>query len=338
MKRIIVMGGGRQGRVIAAALARDFAVTVADRVPVSVPGAASVIVDLAEASAVERLVAGFDLAVGALPADLGYAAARAAVAARRDYVDIAFYAEDAAALDAEARRAGVVVLPDCGLAPGISNLVAGRAVAARRPRALHIKVGGVAADPTRPFGYVVSWSLDDLVSEFVRPARIRRGGAVVSAPAMSELELVDIPGLGRMEAFLTDGLRTLLPLDVPEMTEKTMRWPGHVDAIRPLLAAGTLRDTLARECTAGDDVVAFRVDADGETVTMVDRAQGGLSAMARTTALTCAAFARLTALGGVRERGVVAPEVLGRDVQAYRALLDALAGNGIELTPRYPFV
>lgn len=336
--RILVLGGGRQGRVVAAALAGDFPVTVADRVPVSVHRTACLVTDLADPAEVERTAASFDLVIGALPADIGFLAAKATVAAGRSYVDIAFYEQDASVLDADARRAGVCVLPDCGVAPGLSNLIVGRAVAVRRAKGIHIKVGGVAADPRRPYGYVITWSPDDLASEYVRPARVRRNGQVVSLPATSELELCDIPGLGRMEAFLTDGLRTLLTVDVPEMTEKTLRWPGHLAAVRPYVDDGSLRARLARDCTEGEDVVAFRVDVDREAVTMVATAKGDLTAMARTTALTCAAFGRLVATGGVKARGLVAPEQIGRDRDAYRFVLDTLAADGIVLTPRHPFV
>lgn len=337
-KRIVVLGGGRQGRVVATELASDYDVTVADVRPLTLNGVTCREVDLADPAAIERTVAESDLAVGALPAELGYAAARASIAARRPYVDVAFYPEDAATLHEDAKAAGVAIMPDCGLAPGISNLLVGRALAVRKPRELHIQVGGVAAEPSRPFGYVVTWSLDDLVDEYRRPARIRRGGKVVALPAMSEIEPINIPGVGVLEAFLTDGLRTLLECDVPEMTEKTMRWPGHIAAIRPLLEEGTLRRRLETECREGADLVAFRVQVDGEVVTMVDRPRDGLSAMARTTALTCAAFARLAAEGGVSERGVVPPERIGRDPKAYRFVLDAIAKHGILLTPRYPFV
>ena len=336
--RILILGGGRQGRVVAAALAGDFAVTVADRVPVSVPRAACVVADLADPAEVERAAARFDLVIGALPADIGFLAAKATVAAGRPYVDIAFYEQDAAALDADARRAGVCVLPDCGVAPGLSNLVAGRAATVRQARGIHIKVGGVAADPRRPYGYVVTWSPDDLAAEYVRPARVRRGGKVVSLPATSELELCEIPGLGRMEAFVTDGLRTLLSLDVPEMTEKTLRWPGHLAAVLPYVKDGSLRARLAHDCTEGDDVVAFRVDVDREAVTMVAAARAGVTAMARTTALTCAAFGRLVATGGVRDRGMVTPEQVGRDREAYRFVLETLASDGVVLTPGLPFL
>ncbi|MBI5511015.1 MAG: saccharopine dehydrogenase NADP-binding domain-containing protein [Deltaproteobacteria bacterium] len=339
MARIIVLGGGQQGRVIAADLARRHEVTVADVRALSLPPARSVQADLADPAVVTRLVAAHDLAVGALPARLGFAAAKSAIAAGRSYVDVAFFAEDVAALDAAAKRAKVAILPDCGLAPGISNLVVGRALAQGPRREICIEVGGVAADKSKPYGYVVTWSPEDLADEFKRPARIIRGGKVVSLPATSELERVEIDGVGTMESFLTDGLRTLLALEgVTEMTEKTLRWPGHVEAVRPLVKDGTFAKTMTERCRDGLDLVVFRIRVDGEQVLMVVEGRPEISAMARTTALTTAAFAHYAATTAIGAHGVLPPEQIGRDPVAYKTILDALALHEILLSPRYPFL
>lgn len=338
MKRILVLGGGKQGRVIAQELAHDHRVTLADLNPPDLPGILSLQTDLSEPSAIVSLMREHDMAVGALPAALGFEAAKAAIRAQRHYVDLAFYPEDAYQLDEEAKAAGIAILPDCGLAPGISNLVAGRAQAKQKRQAIHIQVGGVAKDKNRPYGYVVTWAPTDLLDEFHRPARIRRNNRVETLPAMSEMETIRIDGVGEFEAFLTDGCRTLLQLDVPEITEKTMRWPGHIDSIRPLLQQGTLIDELKRQCSEGEDMVVFRVQADDEVVTMVDQAQNGLSAMARTTALTCAAFTRWVASGRLTMTGVIAPEQLGADEEAYRFILKALLKHDIRLQPQFPFL
>ncbi|MBI3179719.1 MAG: saccharopine dehydrogenase NADP-binding domain-containing protein, partial [Deltaproteobacteria bacterium] len=229
MARIAILGGGRQGRVVAADLAVDHEVTVADVAPPKVRGARTRKIDVTDRAALVRFLSRFDLGVGALPARLGFGAARAAVTARRSYVDVAFYAEDVQALDADAKAAGVAILPDCGLAPGLSNLVVGRALAARPRRRIAIYVAGVAADPARPYGYVATWSVPDLVDEYTRPARIIKDGKVTSVPALTGLETLAFAGIGELEAFFTDGLRTLLSVgDVEEMIEKTLRWPGHV--------------------------------------------------------------------------------------------------------------
>jgi lysine 6-dehydrogenase len=328
--RIVVLGCGHQGGVVASELATDFDVTVADVKPVSLARVAHVERDLSNFATVRDLLSGFDLAVGALPAALGFTAARAAIAARRNYVDLSFYSEDVYSLDTEARQAGITIVPDCGLAPGISNLVVGRAVAFAPRRKVCIEVGGVSEDPAAPYGYVVSWALSDLMDEYTRPARLRRGGKVVALPAFSELEPAFVDGLGPFESFLTDGCRTLLRLDVPDLEEKTLRWPGHVQAVQPLLANGTLHEELRSKCQKGADLVVMKIRVDEEETTLVTHPRAGLSAMARCTALTCAAFVRLLA-SGFDKRGVVAPEAVGADLKAFSFIMERLRHHEIVL-------
>jgi lysine 6-dehydrogenase len=346
MARIIVLGGGRQGRIVANDLAGDHDVTVADVAAVNLPGVRSMQRDLSRPLELVGTLHEYDLVVGALPARLGFAAAQAAVTAKRHYVDLSFYIEDTAQLHGAAQAAGVAIMPDCGLAPGLSNLIAGRALATRKPKEIHIQVGGFAADPKRPYGYVITWSPEDIPEEYQRPARIIRGGEVVEVPALSGLEIINIPDVGDVEAFFTDGLRTLLSEANPpagvsrikNMTEKTLRWPGHVDAVKPLIANGTLVTELTEKCGEGADLVVFRVQVDGDVVTMVERARDGISAMARTTALTCAAVARWVAAGKMQFTGVVPPEKLATDHAAYHFILDTLRVRGIAFDPPYPFL
>ncbi len=344
--KILVLGGGAQGGVIAADLAAALPrarITVADlRRPVlpALPNLGWLEADCSDPEAIARRLRDHDLGVGALPSRLGFGAMRAAIAARRNLVDVSFSAEDPLALDAEARAAGVTIAPDCGLAPGLSNLLLGQAVRAHgTPRAATIMVGGVAEDPGRPYGYVVTWSLDDLMEEYTRPARIVRSGRETTVPVFSGLERVTVDGVGEMEAFYSDGLRTLIHTlpGVREMGEMTLRWPGHVEAIRPLLRAGTLREELVQRCTLDPprDLVALVVrtwwETGGEEVTMVDRYDPatGLTAMARTTALTTSAVARLAATGGLGDAGVRPLERIAGDEGACRFVLDAMAERGV---------
>ena len=344
--KILVLGGGAQGRVIAADLAGSLAhaqVTVLDlkRPPLpALPNLRWLEGDGSNPEAIARRLREHDLGVGALPSRLGFGAMQAAIAAGRNLVDVSFTAEDPLGLDVDARAAGVTIAPDCGLAPGLSNLLLGQAVAARgTPHTTTIMVGGVAEDPTRPYGYVVTWSLDDLMEEYTRPARIVRDGRETSVPVFSGLERVAVAGVGEMEAFYSDGLRTLIHTlpGVREMGEMTLRWPGHVEAIRPLLRAGTLREELVQRCTLDPprDLVALVVrawwEAGSEEVTMVDRYDPatGLTAMARTTALTTSAVARLAATGGLGDAGVRPLERIAGDEGACRFVLDAMAERGV---------
>ncbi len=349
--RILVLGGGQQGRVIATDLARALPsarVTVADlREPV-LPELANLgwqVLDAADGTALSRMIAAHDLVVGALPSRFGFAAMRAAIATRRPMVDVSFAAEDPRTLDAEARAAGVAVVPDCGLAPGLSHLLVGHAATRGLPDEAVIYVGGVARDPSRPYGYVVSWSVEDLLEEYVRPARLVRDGAQVTLPVFSELERIHVEGAGEMEAFLSDGLRTLLAtLPIRDMSERTLRWPGHVEAIRPLVASGRLVEELRARCVADppDDLVALLVrvrrGARWERAGLVDRYDpvGGMSAMARTTALTTAAMARLVAGGLELPAGVQPLELAAAVPGVWDGLRRILATHRVMLTDFTP--
>ncbi len=344
--KILVLGGGAQGRVIAADLAarRPAArVVVADRREPRLPTLPNLSwreADASEPGALARLIGEHDLAVGALPARLGFATQRAAIEAKRHLVDVSFCGEDALAIDAEARKAGVTIVPDAGLAPGISNLVAGEGYVRRGPpRELLIMVGGVAEDRTCPYGYVVTWSPEDLNEEYVRPARIVRGGRKVTVPVFSGLERVQVRGVGEMEAFYSDGLRSLMDTlpGVAEMGEKTLRWPGHAEAVQPLVRAGRLVEELRARCVLDPplDLVALVVRltwADGEEVTtVVDRYDPatGLTAMARTTALTTSVCSLMLVDGLVPPAGVQPLERVARDSRAYRYILDGLASRAV---------
>jgi len=343
--KILVLGGGAQGRVVAHDLARARAsdtITVADLRDPGFTAPSNLRwepADLADAGALARIIAGHDLVVGALPSHLGYAAMRAAIDAGRNMVDVSFCEEDSLALDADARRAGVSIVPDCGLAPGLSHLCVGRAAAEGRADEVIIDVGGVAEDPSRPYGYVVTWSLPDLEQEYLRPARIVREGRARSVPAFSELVVEEIPGVGRMEAFLTDGLRTLVDTltDVPSMVERTLRWPGHVAAVRPLLEQGRLVEELRARCSESPprDLVVLRVrvrhDARWSERRLIERYDPAsrLTAMARTTALTTAVCAGLAAESRLAGPGVHPLERVGRDERTFDAILEGLAGRGV---------
>jgi lysine 6-dehydrogenase len=350
-RSVLVLGGGQQGRVIATDLAARLPatrITVADVRDPRLAGPANLVWQEADCSSPEtlaRLMAGHDLVVGALPSRFGFGAMKAAIAARRNLVDVSFCAEDALDLGAEARAAGVTIVPDAGLAPGISNLLAGEACARRgTPQEIVIMVGGVAQDPAQPYGYCVTWSLDDLTEEYVRPARIVRGGQKVTVPVFSGMEDVEVEGVGRLVAFYSDGLRSLMDTlpGIPEMGEKTLRWPGHAEAVQPLVAAGRLAEELRARCTLEppEDLVVLLVRvrwADGaEEVRLVDRYDpaSGLTAMARTTAFTTAVTAHMLASGIVPPPGVQPLELVAAVPRAYRFMIDGLAAHGVQLDRR----
>ncbi len=345
--RILVLGGGQQGRVIASDLARALPSAVVDVADVrsphlpALPNLRWLEADGGDIEGVARLMRDHDLAVGALPARLGYGVMQAAIAAKRPLVDVSFCEQDALTLDGAARAAGIAILPDAGLAPGLSHLSVGNAAADGTPDEVLIMVGGVAQDRSAPYGYVVTWSLEDLLAEYTRPARVVIDGAPAVVPVFSGLGPVEVTGAGTMEAFYSDGLRTLIETvpGVRTMGEMTLRWPGHVAAIQPLLAADTLVETLRARCVAepARDLVALVVKVRRgnrtRTLTLIDRYDeaSGLTAMARTTALTTSMTAQLVVAGLVRGAGVLPLERVGGDPAVWEFMLAGLAARGVRL-------
>ncbi len=246
--RVIVLGGG----LIGSAMARDLSaspgleVEVADLRPEALARVAerarvrTVCADLRDPEVVRDLVADYDLVLGALPSVIGFQTLRAVLEARRDYVDISFMPENALLLDELARDHGVTAVVDCGVAPGVSNMMAGFGAAQMdRCERIEIYVGGLPQERRWPFDYKAGFAPLDVIEEYTRPARYVENGRVVTREALSEPELMDFPGVGTLEAFNTDGLRSLaFTLKVPFMKEKTLRYPGHVELMRVLRDTG----------------------------------------------------------------------------------------------------
>jgi lysine 6-dehydrogenase len=367
--KIVILGGGRVGGAMARDLAGEprFEVTVVDASAEALRrlegwGLKTERADLADPAAVGRAVRDHDLVVGAVPGFLGFATLKAVLEADKDIVDISFFDEDPFLLDELARERGRIAIVDCGVAPGCSNLVLGR-VAAELDRvdSFVCFVGGLPAERTWPFEFKAVFSPIDVLEEYTRPARFKRHGQMVTLPALTEVEPVDFPGVGTLEAFNTDGLRTLLrTMDVPSMVEKTMRYPGHADKMRMLretgffgtepLELGGARvrplDLTARLLFSSwqlgadeEDFTAMRIVVEGEKegrrlrrawdlLDRYDRATGTTS-MARTTGYTCTAAVRLVAAGLYDRKGISPPEFVGRDAAAYEFMMRELAARGV---------
>jgi lysine 6-dehydrogenase len=369
VKRVLVLGGGMVGSVLARDLAADGAsqVTVADRRPevlaaLSAAGLAAVEVDLSDAQRLRSVAGAYDVVVGALPGALGFGALGAMIEAGRPYVDISFMPEDALSLDESAREAGVSCVVDCGVAPGIASMLVGRAAGLLEPcERIDIYVGGLPREPTWPYGYRAGFSPHDVIEEYVRPARMKVGGRVVVKEALSEPELIEIPGVGTLEAFNTDGLRSLLTtIDVPEMREKTLRYPGHRElmsvlrwsgffgtqpvavngtSVRPLDVTAALLFPRWTFAPGEADVTVLRVSAVGQRKgrrrrllwDLVDchDALTDTRSMARTTAFPAAVVTRLILAGHLDQPGVHPPEWIARRPQLLDHMLAELGRRGV---------
>jgi lysine 6-dehydrogenase len=253
MSRVIVLGAGRVGAAMALDLAGDpeLAVSVADasvaalrQLSAEADSAGTPVrtlpVNLRDPGSLAHVLDGHTLAIGALPGPMGFETLRYVIEAGLHVVDISFFEQDPFDLHDLARRRGVVAIVDAGVAPGLSNLILGHHEA--RLSDVHrfeCLVGGIPAEPVAPWEYKAPFSPVDVLAEYTRPARLRRHGATVTVAALDELEELDWPHVGRLEAFATDGLRTLLRTSrASELVEKTLRWPGHAERIRLLRDSG----------------------------------------------------------------------------------------------------
>ena len=309
------------------------------------------VLDAADSAAVRAAVRGFDLAVTAVPGFLGFRTLRAVIEAGVPVADISFFPEDALQLDALAKSKGVCAVVDIGVAPGLDNLIFGAHDREWKISFFECLVGGLPSEPRWPWRYKAPFSPVDVVEEYLRPARLMEGGRVVVKPALSEPEFVEIPGVGTLEAFNTDGLRSLLTTmsHVPDMREKTLRWPGHRELALALRESGFLSEEpiaatdaqgkpvqiVPREATSRMLFKEWKLEATDREFTAMrvtvrgsDRATGQpreavwqlldrgdpatqTSSMARTTGYTCTAAAELILSGFLKTPGVHPPERLG---------------------------
>ena len=374
-KKALVLGGGMVGSAMAMDLAADpaFEVTVADVRPEALERVAArapvktLEADLSDPAVVKRSVAGYDLVLGALASAIGFQTLRAVLESGRDYCDISFMPEDAWELDALAKETGACAVVDCGVAPGMSNMIAGHAAARLEPcEAIEIYVGGLPVVRTWPFEYKAGFAPHDVVEEYVRPSRIVEHGNMVVKPALSEPELMDLPGVGTVEAFNTDGLRSLAyTLKVPSMKEKTLRYPGHIALMRAFRETGLFSkepidvggakvrplDVTSRllfpkwTYEEGEaDLTVMRVLAVGseggrrvkgvwDLLDYYDPATK-IRSMSRTTAFPATIVARMIAAGTFRKPGVHPPEVLGREQGVLEHVLGELGKRGVRYSAR----
>ena len=370
---VTVLGAGRVGHAIIRDLAAtgEFQVTAADVSPDAlarldgVPNVMPVRADLTRGEEIDRVIADAELVVGAVGGHMGYATVERVLRAGRNIVDISFFDEDPFTLDALARERELIAIVDCGVAPGCSNLICGHMeTVLDETRRFTCFVGGLPVQRRWPFEYRAPFSPIDVLEEYTRPARFRRDGHSVTLPALTEIERVDVPGVGTLEAFNTDGLRTLLQTSaVPTMVEKTMRYPGHAALmevmretgffrkepiavgdvqVAPLALSAKLLFEAWTFAPGEEDLTAMIVEVEGvkdgrnttHRFTMLDRYDHAsqTTSMARTTGYACTAAVRLVAQGLYTRIGISPPELIGRDDRAYAFMMAELAQRGVVFT------
>ena len=373
MPKAVVLGCGKVGSVMARDLAGSEGWTVVSADPsedslAQVSGLEDIetrCVDCSDQDVVRELAESHDIVLGALPSTLGYRAMETTIRTGTPMCDISFMTDDFLALDELAKEHGVTVIPDCGVAPGMSNMLSGWGVSKLdRADFVEILVGGIPRERFQPWEYKAGFSPYDVIEEYVRPSRVVENGEIVIKEALSEPELIDFPGIGTLESFNTDGLRTLVEtLDVPTMRERTMRYPGHIALARAFRDTGLFSEepievdgvqVVPRALLAKllfpkwtfepmeEDITVMRVVVEGELDgvptrlkwDLLDRLDPvtGFTSMSRTTGFTCTVVARMMMDGTLKTPGVFAPEMIATEDGILDAILAGLAERGVHYT------
>ena len=313
-----------------------------------------------------KLLRKFDVGVGALPHGVSEYAIQSAVNARVNFVDLIFgWRFGQAEVDSACRRKGITIIPACGLAPGLTNILAMKgADLLDRVDEVRIKVGGIPEKPKPPLNYRIVFSFQAVLEEYLRKARVVKNRRTVDVPALSGLETIRFPApIGECECFYTDGLSTLVRTikNVREMDEKTIRWPGHAEQVKTLIDCGLLdtrpfthgnqtvvprefvSNMLSEKLALGKekDLTLLRVDVSGtkrgkrvrHRYQMIDHydSRHSLTSMARTTAFPCSFAAQLLGSERIQQKGLVPPEIAFKP-ELREELLNYARERGMHIT------
>jgi saccharopine dehydrogenase-like NADP-dependent oxidoreductase len=370
--QITVLGAGLVGNAIIRDLALDnlYDMVAVDKDPQALSrlqktcSAQILQADLTEENRAGKIVAGSDLVINAVPGFMGFETLKQVIAAGKNVVDISFFAQDPFQLDDLAKSKGVTAVVDCGVAPGLCNALCGH-LDNRLDRIEHYAcyVGGLPAARKWPYEYKTVFSPMDVIEEYIRPCRMIEYGREVVRPALSEVELIDFPEVGTLEAFNTDGLRTLRQtMKIPNMKEKTLRYPGHANlmkifresgffsptplqvdgqTVRPLSVTSALLFDQWKLQQGEEDFTLMKVVVDGLqneskrrfTYDLLDRYdhQTQTTSMARTTGYTCSIAARQVLTGKFDIKGICPPEFLGKQDACFDDLLAGYEKRNIRL-------
>ncbi len=366
MSKIIVLGTGLVGSAIAIDLAKQYETTAIDINTEAFPrlkenGVSPRQADLSVPGEITDQVSDFDLVIGALPGFMGFQALKDIVSAGINMVDISFMPEDFLQLDELARKQGVSAVVDCGVAPGMGNLILGHHSKQMKVDSFRCYVGGLPLVREWPYEYKAVFSPIDVIEEYTRPARYIENSHIITREALSDLELMDFPTIGTLEAWNSDGLRSLLStMDIPNMLEKTLRYPGTTEYIKVLRETGvfsydeiTLDGKKIRPIDFTSKILFPKwklQEGEGDLTVMkiiiigVEKSEKveytyelydeydletDTISMARTTGYTCTAVADLLLKGKFNRKGVSPPEYVGQEPGNFSHVIDYLRDRGV---------
>jgi len=363
----MVMGCGLVGKTIAGDLRKNFEVTVVDfnteiLKEMNSNGFRTLQADLSDSNIIKEIIKDHELVVGAVPGFIGYNLVKAVMEAGKNIVDISFFPEDQFSLEQLAIDKGVTAILDCGLAPGMCNIILGYHNANMEVHEYECLVGGLPVEREWPYEYKAVFSPGDVIEEYVRPARFVKNGGIVIREALSDPELVNFEKVGTLEAWNSDGLRSLLKtMKIPNMIEKTLRYPGTIEYLRVLRDTGffsseqiEVKGIMIRpvdltskllfpkwKLKPGEkEFTVMRIIISGiengdrvkYTYSLYDEydPEAKQTSMARTTGFTCNAAVNLLARKKFDQKGLILPEYLGTDRDNFEFILNYLKERNVD--------
>lgn len=366
---LAVLGAGMVGRAMALDLAHQHQVTSFDidnrnltALKDRNPSIKTVQQDLQQYDSYPKWLSGFDAVITAVPGFMGFKCLEAVIKSKKNCADISFFPEDVLQLHELAEENQVTVITDVGVAPGMSNLLLGYHDSNMQVTNFECYVGGLPANPQPPFYYKAPFSPIDVIEEYTRLARLQENGTIVTKPALTEREFMHFEGVGTLEAFNTDGLRSLLftMSHIPDMKEKTLRYSGHIDLMISLQQAGFFSHEkisingqmispmefcsrmLIDNWRLGEEeeeLTVMKIIIEGKEQGVQKRIEYDLldrydpitktSSMARTTGYTCTAALNLILNGMYSAKGVFPPELVGKNKACVDFILQYLEERGV---------
>jgi saccharopine dehydrogenase-like NADP-dependent oxidoreductase len=365
MSKIIVLGAGMVGSAMAIDLVSKHKVTLTDINPDALKKAqqkctslATLPLNVTDKPLLTKTIQPFDLVICAVPGFLGFETMKTIIEAGKNVVDISFFPEDALLLNRAAKQNNVTAIVDCGVAPGMGNIILGYHNQKMKVTAFECLVGGLPKVKKWPFYYKAPFSPVDVIEEYTRPARYVENGKLIVREPLTDCEYVEFEGVGTLESFNSDGLRTLIDTmpHIPDMKEKTLRYPGHVEYIKVLKESGFFNTTpleingakvspleftskiLFNEwklMESEEEITVMRITVKGENekivYTLYDEycPETKTSSMARTTGYTATAAANMFLEGLFTEKGVFPPELVGKHENCFKYIINYLEERNI---------
>ncbi|PIP55138.1 MAG: saccharopine dehydrogenase [Bacteroidetes bacterium CG23_combo_of_CG06-09_8_20_14_all_32_9] len=370
MSNIIVLGAGMVGSAMAIDLAKNHKVTLTDlniqrlkHVKEKCQTLNILKLDVCNKNNLQYVLKTFDLVICAVPGFLGFETIKRVIESGKNVVDISFFPENSLNLDKIAKAKGVTTFVDCGVAPGMDNIILGHYNGILKLTNFECLVGGLPKVKKWPFCYKAPFSPVDVIEEYTRPARYVENGKLIIREPLTDCELLEFDKVGTLESFNSDGLRTII-LTMPHiknMKEKTLRYPGHVEYVRVLKESGFFNKKKVKvngiavspldvtskilfdEWKLGEteeEITVMRVTLKGENQSgKIEKVVYNLydeyctktqtSSMARTTGYTATAIANMFLEGLFTEKGVFPPELIGKSEVCYNYILNYLKERNI---------